>query len=83
MTGRIGRERVQREPDLVQETFARAYASFRQFEPGTNLKAWLYCILTNTLINCYGNASASPGQRPPARSRAGNWPAPHHTPPPD
>lgn len=39
--------------DLVQETFLKAYQSFHQFEQGTNLKAWLYRILTNTYINVY------------------------------
>ena len=37
--------------DLVQETYLKAYRSFGSFAEGTNLKAWLYRILTNTYIN--------------------------------
>ena len=39
--------------DLVQDTYLKAFASFHQFEPGTNLKAWLYRVLTTTFINTY------------------------------
>ena len=39
--------------DLVQDTYAKAFVSFHQFEPGTNLKAWLYRILSTTFINTY------------------------------
>ena len=49
--------------DLVQEMYAKAYASFHQFREGTNLKAWLYRILTNTFINSYRKK-----QREPQRS---------------
>ncbi len=51
--------------DLVQETYAKAYGSFHQFREGTNLKAWLYRILTNTFINSYRKK-----QREPQRSAA-------------
>ena len=39
--------------DLVQDTYLKAFASFHQFEPGTNLRAWLYRVLTTTFINTY------------------------------
>ncbi len=39
--------------DLVQETYLKAYRAFGSFTEGTNLKAWLYKILTNTFINSY------------------------------
>ncbi len=46
--------------DLVQETFVKAFSSFKQFTPGTNLKAWLYRILTNTYINTYRKKQRQP-----------------------
>ena len=55
--------------DLVQETYAKAYASFHQFREGTNLKAWLYRILTNTYINSYRKAQ----RQPVSVSADGDW----------
>jgi RNA polymerase sigma-70 factor (ECF subfamily) len=46
--------------DLVQETFLKAYRAYDTFEEGTNLKAWLYRILTNTYINKYRKESRRP-----------------------
>src|SRR3954463_10858908 len=48
--------------DLVQETYLRAYRGFPGFQAGTNLKAWLYKILTNTFINIYRARKRRPEQ---------------------
>src|SRR6267143_6626026 len=48
--------------DLVQETYLKAYRGFGGFEQGTNLKAWLYRILTNTFINSYRAKKRRPDQ---------------------
>ena len=50
--------------DLVQETYLKAYSAFRTFRAGTNLKAWLYRILTNTYINGYRRRQRQPVQAP-------------------
>src|SRR5512139_1258596 len=46
--------------DLVQETYLKAYRGFGGFTQGTNLKAWLYRILTNTYINSYRSKKRRP-----------------------
>jgi RNA polymerase sigma-70 factor, ECF subfamily len=48
--------------DLVQETFLKAYRAYHTFEEGTNLKAWLYRILTNTYINKYRKDTRRPSE---------------------
>ncbi|MGO3147357.1 MAG: sigma-70 family RNA polymerase sigma factor [Leucobacter sp.] len=46
--------------DLVQETFLKAFSAFASFEEGTNLKAWLYRIMTNSYINTYRKKQRQP-----------------------
>ena len=48
--------------DLVQDTYVKAFRSAKQYQPGTNLKAWLYRILTNTFINTYRKKQREPQQ---------------------
>jgi RNA polymerase sigma-70 factor (ECF subfamily) len=55
--------------DLVQEAYAKAYSAFHQFQPGTNLRAWLYRILTNTYINSYRKQQRQPQEV----SADGDW----------
>lgn len=50
--------------DLVQETYLKAYSAFASFKAGTNLKAWMYRILTNTYINGYRKRQRQPQQQP-------------------
>lgn len=63
-----GALRMTRKPadaeDLLQETFAKAYRSFHQFNEGTNLKAWIFRILTNTYINIYRKNQRGPAIDP-------------------
>ncbi|WP_229679500.1 sigma-70 family RNA polymerase sigma factor [Agrococcus terreus] len=50
--------------DLVQETLLKAYAAYDSFKPGTNLRAWLYRIQTNTYINTYRKQQRRPFEAP-------------------
>jgi RNA polymerase sigma-70 factor (ECF subfamily) len=46
--------------DLVQDTYMKAFTSFHQFEEGTNLRAWLYRVLTTTFFNSYRKKQRQP-----------------------
>jgi RNA polymerase sigma-70 factor (ECF subfamily) len=48
--------------DLIQETFARAYVKFHTFEPGTNLRAWLYCIMFRTFCSARRKRARRPAE---------------------
>jgi len=50
--------------DLVQDTYARAFRAWRSFEPGTNLRAWLFRILTNLNIDRGRKIQRTPDQQP-------------------
>ena len=56
---RLTRNRADAE-DLVQDTFVKAYTSFGQFEPGTNVRAWLHRILITTFISSYRKRQREP-----------------------
>jgi RNA polymerase sigma-70 factor, ECF subfamily len=58
---RLTKERCDAE-DLIQETFARAYQKFDQFTPGTNLRAWLYCIMVRTFYGMCRTRSRRPAE---------------------
>jgi RNA polymerase sigma-70 factor, ECF subfamily len=58
---RLTQERCDAE-DLIQETFARAYQKFDQFTPGTNLRAWLYCIMARTFYGMCRTRSRRPAE---------------------
>jgi RNA polymerase sigma factor (sigma-70 family) len=70
--------RMTRDPmdadDLVQETLASAYRYFHQFQPGTNLHAWLQRILFTTFISTYRKRQRELRNRWEGRSRTGGWP---------
>lgn len=57
---RLARQKENAE-DLVSEVYSRAWKSYGQFQPGTNMRAWLYKILTNTFINHYRHKQREPG----------------------
>lgn len=46
--------------DLVQDTYVRAFERFHLYKPGTNLKAWMYRVMTNRFINLYRRRKAQP-----------------------
>ncbi|HTF51822.1 MAG TPA: sigma-70 family RNA polymerase sigma factor [Pseudonocardia sp.] len=60
---RMTRHRADAE-DLVQETYLKAYAAFGSFRSGTNLRAWMYRILTNAYINGYRHRQRQPTRHP-------------------
>ena len=60
--------------DLVQETMLRAYAGFNTFSEGTNIRAWLFRIMTNAYINGGRRAQRRRASTSPTTSPTGNSP---------